>query len=929
MNRLQALAQRLENRFRHWSKQPVLLAGSFAQSSEAAQQAERNLERLRLASSLDLSDAASDESPSQQEPLGTEASRLSPGMPDSGGAKGATGKSLEKGALLPEAGGDSLGQDDISQTDAAGAERAASSPLSDVVQLSGPSKPSSDRETPALAEACNSPATFGDRTRRRAQSATLFALAVLGFTGLIGQRLYDQPALDVGKLAPKTLYAPVDATVVDEKLTQERRREATLAAIPVLRVDIEQNLAQRNGLIRIFRHGNELRNRLGPFPVVSPSILSSDVQRYLRQLPESEWNRVRQEAKTANPRFGSAAPLGQKAIAQLHAAAKSRGGNELLTLEQQLLAMRQQYLQAKELLQDDDLTELNAAYSVEVFELADQDWEQLKASSSLALERILAQGIAPGLAPESIDKIIDLHLELAIPQDDFLTAETLQSVAAPILHRVLKPNLTQDSAATQLQAEQAASNVAPVMVSIRQDDAIVEVGQEITPEQLVLLDQFQLSQRGPNWIGLLFLGGIVWVEVSFLWLLQRRLGPRFRRRDWLVVGMVAATTPLLFALRLPMSSLPAVGLLVGSFYGSPMGVAVVGLLAIALPVGLELEMQTLIASAASGMVGALVSGRLRSREELALLGLGVGLTQCIVHLLISLILSGATGLLWMIFLRNALSHALRGIAWSVVALGVSPYLERLFDLITPIRMAELSNPNRPLLQRLAKETPGTFQHTLFVSTLAEAAARALGCNVELIRAGTLYHDIGKMHDPQGFIENQMGGTNKHDVLNDPWKSAAIIKKHVTEGQVMARRCSLPRALRNFIPEHQGTMRISYFYQQAQKLAAEDPERYSLDEADFRYDGPIPQSRETGIVMLADSCEAALRSLKDATSEEALNMVKKIIRARWKDNQLCESGLSKADLEAIAAVFVQIWQQFHHKRIPYPASTPRPPALSPS
>ncbi|NJR68734.1 MAG: HDIG domain-containing protein [Synechococcales cyanobacterium CRU_2_2] len=261
---------------------------------------------------------------------------------------------------------------------------------------------------------------------------------------------------------------------------------------------------------------------------------------------------------------------------------------------------------------------------------------------------------------------------------------------------------------------------------------------------------------------------------------------------------------------------------------------------------------------------------------------------------------------------------------------MSPYLERLFDLVTPIRLAELSNPNRPLLQRLASETPGTFQHTLFVATLAEAAARSLACNVELVRAGTLYHDIGKMHDPQSFIENQMGGPNKHDLIDDPWESALIIRKHVTVGLEMARRACLPHALQAFIPEHQGTMLISYFYFEAKKMATTEPDRYSVNESDFRYVGPIPQSRETGIVMLADSCEAALRSLKDATTEEALNMVKKIMRARWQDDQLIDSGLSRADLNLIADVFVQIWQQFHHKRIPYPgASCPIvfPPASS--
>ena len=272
---------------------------------------------------------------------------------------------------------------------------------------------------------------------------------------------------------------------------------------------------------------------------------------------------------------------------------------------------------------------------------------------------------------------------------------------------------------------------------------------------------------------------------------------------------------------------------------------------------------------------------------------------------------------WYTIIRDSALFGVYGIAWSIVALGVSPYLESVFDLVTPIRLAELSNPNRPLLKRLAADAPGTFQHTMFVANLAEAAARALGHNVELVRAGTLYHDIGKMHDPLGFIENQMGGPNKHDLINDPWVSADIIKKHVTQGVVMARKHRLPKAIQAFIPEHQGAMLISYFYYQAQEIAKQNPEMKVLEE-DFRYDGPIPQSPETGIVMLADSCEAALRSLhKEACAEEAYAMVNKILRARWKDKQLIDSSLTRKDMDVIANVFVQVWQQFNHKRIAYP------------
>jgi hypothetical protein len=380
--------------------------------------------------------------------------------------------------------------------------------------------------------------------------------------------------------------------------------------------------------------------------------------------------------------------------------------------------------------------------------------------------------------------------------------------------------------------------------------------------------------------------------------------------------LLSLSTPLLGIFGVPYTDLPAIGLLVGTFYSPALGVTVVSLLTGLVTFSIEVSWEYLLAGAAAGLLGAWMAGRMRSREELAFLGTAVGLTQGSVFLVLNLISSAAVGAVWYTVLQEAALYGLAGLSWSVVALGISPYLERVFDLVTPIRLAELSNPNRPLLKRLATEAPGTFQHTLFVASLAEAAARELHCNVELVRAGTLYHDLGKMHDPLGFIENQMGGPNKHDEINDPWKSAEIIKKHVIEGLVMARKHQLPQAIRDFIPEHQGTLLISYFYFQA-KQKADQEGCPAVHESDFRYDGPIPQSRETGVVMLADACEAALRSLKDVTPETALSMINKILRARWQDNQLADSGLTREDLSTIADVFVRVWQQCNHQRIAYP------------
>jgi putative nucleotidyltransferase with HDIG domain len=451
---------------------------------------------------------------------------------------------------------------------------------------------------------------------------------------------------------------------------------------------------------------------------------------------------------------------------------------------------------------------------------------------------------------------------------------------------------------------------------MKKGEVIVKKGEKITNRKFQILEHYRLIVRQINWMGLTIVAVVVTLGVwVFAWL-ERKSHNYLRQRDRLLVLLLTLTVPGVLAMGLPYTTWSAIGLLLGSFYGPTVGMTVVGLLSLISPVTTSINILVLLSGAVGGILSSYVAHRLRSREELALLGIITALTQGTVFLLLKILTGGVFGSGWYI-IQEAGLFAVSGLSWSIVALGLSPYLETLFDVITPIRLAELANPNRPLLKRLATETPGTFQHTLLVATLAEAAAKELGCNVELVRAGTLYHDIGKMHDPLGFIENQIGSPNKHETeIKDPWKSAALIKKHVTEGLVMAKKHSLPTAIQAFIPEHQGTMAIAYFYHQAQQIAQENPQ-IIVDKADFCYDGPIPQSRETGIVMLADSCEAALRSLKDATPEKALNMLNNILRAKWQDDQLIDSGLTKAEMPKIAQIFVDVWQQFHHKRIAYP------------
>lgn len=762
-------------------------------------------------------------------------------------------------------------------------------------------------------------------------SPTFFLVSVVSLTSVIGVRFYNQPKLNVGRVAQETINAPWDASVLDPKTTDEKRKAAEIGSIPVLVIDHAVNQEIEQTIQKVLAQGTSIRKIAEPFPFVNPGILSTEVQRYLRGVPEREWQdliaQVEQVSvqipstltpKTPNKKNptkftdwqeANLAEIRQNTLKQLQAYRQRTTPVEFSELLSDVTQARWRYAASLNAFAQDLSNDQKVFYNESIFSWSELTWLQTQQGIDQIIQEMLTQGIAPGVPDEILKKAIAVHVRYTIPSET-------RFFATDLLNQVLKVNLVKDLEATRHRAELVAQKIEPVFVNINQGEVIVSKGQRISQRDFVLLDYFGLSERGINSKGLMKLVGLVSLGVGIVLLVEWKFHRGLRRRDRLLLLLLTLSTPIIILLKLPLINLPAVGLLVGSFYGSAVGVTVVGLLSLLLPIGMEIDSFHLLASAVGGLVASLLAGKSRSREELALLGLEVGIAQGAIYLIFNLMASATAGSIWYVLLKVVGLQVLEGVAWSIVALGLSPYLEHLFDLITPIRLAELANPNRPLLKKLATLAPGTFQHTMFVATLAEAAAQELGCNVELVRTGTLYHDIGKMHDPLGFIENQMGGTNKHDRIDDPWESAKIIKKHVEEGLVMAKKYRLPKAIQSFIPEHQGTMQIAYFYYQAQQMAKENPE-LEVREDDFRYDGPIPQSRETGIVMLADSCEAALRSLKDATHEEALNMVNKILKARWQDNQLIDSGLTRAEMAKIAEIFVRVWEQVNHKRIAYP------------
>ncbi len=243
-----------------------------------------------------------------------------------------------------------------------------------------------------------------------------------------------------------------------------------------------------------------------------------------------------------------------------------------------------------------------------------------------------------------------------------------------------------------------------------------------------------------------------------------------------------------------------------------------------------------------------------------------------------------------------------------------PIFESVFGLLTKARLLELADKEKPLIRRLSLEAPGTFEHTLLICGLAEEATRMIGGDIDLIKTGALYHDVGKLHAPKWFIENQDGSKNPHDELDDPIKSAEVLQAHVDEGLNFARKNRLPKPISNFIPEHQGTLKMGYFFQKAKEKNLDINEYY------FRYNGPIPQSKETAILMLADGCEAALRAMNiNASDKEALEIISNIIYSREKDGQLDDSNLSKGEIFLIKRAFLNVWKRIRHRRIQYPTS----------
>lgn len=364
------------------------------------------------------------------------------------------------------------------------------------------------------------------------------------------------------------------------------------------------------------------------------------------------------------------------------------------------------------------------------------------------------------------------------------------------------------------------------------------------------------------------------------------------------VSICALLTTLLFPVRLAVVFSLAVAFVFGVVNGFSLDITLLG--------------------AIGGVTMVAAAAKARTAHHVARAGLMVALAQAGFVLLLSILRGWGHHETWIAMASAFVS----GVLAAFFSLGALPYLESLFSRISNIRLLELADVNHPLLRRMAIEAPGTYHHSMIVATLAAEAAASVGANSLLARAGAYFHDIGKMAKAEYFIENQGAFGNPHDRVA-PSLSKLVITAHVKEGIALGKAYKLDPQILSFIPQHHGTSQIEYFYRKALKMkeGVEDDDQDPIAEETYRYPGPKPQSREAGIVMLADSVEAASRTLEEPNHQRYKDLVYKIINKKFFDGQLNEAPLTLRDLHTIAERFVATLVSINHNRIPYPESEP--------
>ncbi len=487
-----------------------------------------------------------------------------------------------------------------------------------------------------------------------------------------------------------------------------------------------------------------------------------------------------------------------------------------------------------------------------------------------------------------------------------------KNIAFQMLDTILNPSLQSDAEMTSRLREDVSVQIPAVIREIRPGAVLVQKGQVVTPALAKLLESQGYPDAAFPLKHLIFILLVI-IAWSFwpVWI-ENGLKEKLSLREWIYIAVVLSlvwTFELIFA-RFSGYSMAVLGLTGWLCLTLPISLSYHiifggGIISVLIAFGTNpgiVALGCILASFSAGIGRILFvdppNHRMTIWKNLFFLGICLGVVSVCIH----------WGLGLYFTYNLMLSSLLFSAFWGAIVVALLPLWENMFDIISPLRLLELSHPSQPLIKRLQMEAPGTYHHTLMVGTLAEAAADSLKMNGLLVKAGAYYHDIGKLKNPRYFVENQLHGENLHDNLS-PSLSGLILISHVKDGLEIAEETKLPKMLRRFIAEHHGTTVQKYFYEKA-LLRGE-----SVTEEQFRYPGPRPQSRETALVMLADSVEAAVKARnKPFESIRELKMlVSNVISSKIEAGQFKDVDFTIKDLTVIEDCFVEILRSTYHSR----------------
>lgn len=532
------------------------------------------------------------------------------------------------------------------------------------------------------------------------------------------------------------------------------------------------------------------------------------------------------------------------------------------------------------------------------------------------LENVLEVGITEkDFVENDVEKIIKKNLVRDVSKRQI-------SIITALLEQVIVPNLVVDEFATNIARQNAQSIVKPYEMKFHKGDLIVNKGELVTKLKRDALRQAGYNVYELNFPGLVAMYIIVALGVLIFLAYMKYFERQFLEPNYLYISASLTTILVICAMLLPTGftpyilPIPAYVFLLAIFTSPRIAFVAGTVLLTLMSIGFQYNTPFLCTFILLTVISTIAISKIRYTQRMDMIKVGffVSVAGVLIAISIFLLERCLIDISNYLIIKIIACLAINGILSAIIVLGTLPLFESIFKIITSYGLAEYGDTNQqPLLRRLQFEAPGTFHHSMMVANLCEAAAEAIGANPVLARVGALYHDVGKLQRPPFFVENQSYLQIENPHINyTPRISKMIITSHTKDGIELAKKYKLPQVIQNFISQHHGEGLATYFYNQAVKEEGIE----NVEEEQFRYTGPKPNSKETAILMLADAVESAVRSMDNPTQEEMEAFIDKIIMERITDGQLSDSPLTLLDIRILATTFSRILRGMKHNRIKY-------------